>query len=165
MQGNLERAKPLQCTRTRAASVPIPDIRMVDTTMHPHARGERIRLQNLRAATNRKEPVAMLLCEQAMPVMRPKNSSYCNLWQANARRAERSHREAGKKEQALKGLRKGRIPYAAVAWEDAHTHNLACQFAPTMGGELSENGVRLGVDFFTTLLQSVMFCLASHYLS
>ena len=35
-----------------------------------------------------------------------------------------SHREAGKKEEALKGLRKGRIPYAAVAREDTQTHNL-----------------------------------------
>ena len=51
-----------------------------------------------------------------------KGASYDSLWQANARRAERSHRKAGKKEEALKGLRKGRIPYAAVAWEDTHTH-------------------------------------------
>jgi len=62
-------------------------------------------------------------------------------------RAERSHREAGKKEEALKGLRKGRISYAAVARGHPHTHSLAREFAPAMGGELSENGVRLGVDF------------------
>ena len=91
-------------------------------------------------------------------------ASYDSLWQANARRAERSHREAEKKEEALKGLRKGRISRAAVARGHPHTHTLEREFAPAMGGELNENGVRLGVDFFTTLLQSVMSCLASHYL-
>jgi len=66
-----------------------------------------------------------------------------------------------KKEEALKGLRKGRISCAAVARGHPHTHNLAREFARAMGGELNDNGIRLGVDFFTTLLQSVMFCLAA----
>ena len=43
-------------------------------------------------------------------------------------RAEHSHRKVGQKEEALKGLRKGRISYAAVARGHPHTHNLAREF-------------------------------------
>jgi len=75
-------------------------------------------------------------------------------------RAERSHRKAEKQEEALKGLRKSRISYAAVDRGHPHTPDIEGEFAPAKGGELNENGVRLGVDFFTTLLQSVLFGIA-----
>ena len=71
-----------------------------------------------------------------------KGASYYSLWQANARRAERSHRGARKKKEALKGLRKRCILYAAVAPGHPHAHSPERKIATAMGGELSENGIR-----------------------